>query len=434
MVDVIFNNNTAKNSAGTRVFTPGLENRRINDLTSAIGLPVPETLSGTKLITINFNGNFTAAQDVAESIIQQYDSISARIAKLGSAANSLQALRANLLQGAETVLIANGIYIAQSGDTVAGIVSNYSQALSAFSGQQIGQIIADINNLSSTSSSVLSGTVLLVPTAITTVQGTPIQIPSSSSNAYFFDISNEVFVTTSAYPNKANTGTLTIINNSGQVIGTVVAGYALSIVQSSAQTYVIALPGNHTLTVNSNGSGYLDNQQALQFVSGGHFIVKVTGDPAVEIELDNPSGSQVIEYKTTSSVETITQYASSDGTGGQVSQEINEANGTSQIINISNDSITDYSGPYGTGSVIGTDYLGIQASYQWQGGSGNIGDASLWLDENLHPPASDEAPGTESSVEFPTDAAVSGTGNFYQVTIRLWRFAYRPRNASSAVV
>ena len=134
--NVLFFNNKSSGS-----YSQGLENRRVFDLASAVGLQVTSTSIGGSYVVngITFNKNVTAALDIAEAITQNYTAISSQITTLG--AGNLTTLEKNLLSNAETTLIAAGYYVAQSDDTLASIASEFGVTTQTL--QQINAPVAD---------------------------------------------------------------------------------------------------------------------------------------------------------------------------------------------------------------------------------------------------------------------------------------------------
>lgn len=106
--NVLFFNNKVNGA-----YSQGLENRRVYDLATSLGLSITATSSPYIVTDINFGNDFFAAFDVAEAVTEYYSTIPTNLISFAT----------NLLNDSEPVLISNGVYVAQQGDTWASVLT-----------------------------------------------------------------------------------------------------------------------------------------------------------------------------------------------------------------------------------------------------------------------------------------------------------------------
>jgi hypothetical protein len=111
LADVLFYNNTANGA-----YQLGLENRRVRDLATSLGLTYND-VNGF-VTTINFGHNTQAAAAIAQTLIRNANSIATRISAIasGSNATNLTNFSTSTINTAETALIANGYYVPKQTD------------------------------------------------------------------------------------------------------------------------------------------------------------------------------------------------------------------------------------------------------------------------------------------------------------------------------
>lgn len=284
LFDVLFKNNKDNGN-----YVAGLENRRIIDLSAALGVSAGPYDSSNRITNINFNGNMIAALDVYRALRAHGGEISTIISGYTPGSNGytqLSALNSSLLSDTKALFGAagTGFYVVLSGETKAAVAAKFATDTALLDRLNGGAGFTD--------GSFAVGDVVRVPINAVTVGAGPIIIGAASRyQVLAYDATNSKIYTTGTTIDRNGYGQI-VDDSTGQAMTLLTTDGVISATQPISGT--IKISGANTIVSLPNFTATLDG---TKINLAGKLTIQPTSDTANQVRTEIKALSLVNDAK-----------------------------------------------------------------------------------------------------------------------------------------